>query len=204
MIRDVSGIWSNRWDAECGQQWVCASLTTFPSESSFKTCQGEHLISFCFLHASNFSPVSPSVWCHMSAWHLPSLCPFLRGISPSVLSTPPLLAVCYSCWSNLENVPNPLSVLLPQRNTKWIRQDYCLPLPPPSRPPPLRLLLHAVTLSSSTYLSLFYDHLSLDILLFISRIKAIALSRWQTSSNIRLVTDALTGPVNHRTESTVN
>lgn len=45
---------------------------------------------------------------------------------PLVPFTPLLLAVCYSCWSNLENVPNPLSVLLPQRNTKWIRRDYRL------------------------------------------------------------------------------
>lgn len=52
-------------------------------------------------------------------------------VCPLVLSAIPLLGVCYSCWSNLENVPNPLSVLLPQRNTKWIRQDYRLPLPPP-------------------------------------------------------------------------
>lgn len=83
----------------------------------------------------------------------PSFMPPL-SVCPLVPSTPPLLAVCYSCWSNLENVPNPLSVLLPQRNTKWIRQDYRLPLPPPppSRLPlPPLLLLRAVTLSSSSH-----------------------------------------------------
>lgn len=116
---------------------------------------------------------------------VPPLC-----VCPLVPSTIPLLAVCYSCWSNLENVPNPLSVLLPQRNTKWIRRDYHLPLPP-SRPPlprpPLLLpRLQAVTLSSSShfpYLFTCYVHLSPDISLFIGRIKAFSLFRWQIGSN---------------------
>lgn len=106
---------------------------------------------------------------------------------------PYLLAVCYSCWSNLENVPNPLSVLLPQRNTKWIRLDYCLPLPPSHSPPPSRsppplplLLLQAITLSSSSHfpnLATCYGHLSPDISFFIRRIKAFSLFRWQIGSN---------------------
>lgn len=79
-------------------------------------------------------------------------------VPPCLFSfTPPLHAVCYSCWSNFKNVPNPLSVLLPQRNTKWIRRDYCLPLPP-SRPPLPLLLLWAAALSSSSPSSLDFSH----------------------------------------------
>ena len=124
-------------------------------------------------------------------------------LSRCVPSTLPLLAVCYSCWSNLENVPNPLSVLRPQRNIKWIRQDYRLPLapPPPSRPPLPLLHLCAVTLLIiPPPLSLHsHVHLSPDISLFIGRIKAFSLSRWQIGSNVPPATDALAGPVHHGT-----
>lgn len=102
------------------------------------------------------------------------IAPYLLGAtSPSVppcsCHSAPLLAVCYSCWSNLEYVPNPLSILPSQHNAKWIRRDYCLRLPHPP-------LLHTVTLSSSlTFMSIFL----MMFLVFINRIEVSALSRWQ-------------------------
>lgn len=117
---------------------------------------------------------------------LPSalMCSVPCATSPSLPlhpSAPPLLAVCYSCWSNLENVPNPLSVLLPQRNTKWIRQDYCLPLPPfPPPSHPLHIRCHSFLIISS----LVCLYLSQDMSLFIARIKAFFLCRWQIGSNV--------------------
>lgn len=90
------------------------------------------------------------------------LCPEVPPTSPRVppgSSVPPLLSVCYSCWSNLENVPNPLSVLLPQHNTKWIRQDYCLPLPP-SCPLPLHPCCHSLLIISKLVCLCFSGHVS--------------------------------------------
>lgn len=129
-------------------------------------------------------------------------------VCPLIPSTIPLIAVCYSCWSNLENVPNPLSVLPPQRNTKWIRRDYRLPLPPPRPPlPPLLPLPRAVTLSSSPhvpYLSTCCVCLSPDTSLFIGRIKTFSIFRCQLVPMSPLVTDALTGPVHYGTWSIIN
>lgn len=107
-------------------------------------------------------------------------------VCPLEPSAIPLLAVCYSCWSNLENVPNPLSVLLPQRNTKWIRRDYRLPLPPPlpsssssSSPSchsPLSIPLAPVrALVAPIFLRTF--------LIFIGRIKAFSLFGRQIGSS---------------------
>lgn len=126
-------------------------------QQTFLSCQ----FPLCM---SDISCVPPCLHMFPPSCHLPSSdLSFVPSfpVCPLVPSTLPLLAVCYSCWSNLENVPNPLSVLLPQRNTKWIRQDYNLPLPPPPYRPPLPpppLLLCAVTLFSSShfpYLSIY-------------------------------------------------
>lgn len=123
-------------------------LTSFPLHVTY-------LFSLCtllFLPSSHmFLPSRRLPSSDPSSPPPPPVCPF-------VPSSPPLLAVCYSCWSNLENVPNPLSVLLPQRNTKWIRWDYCLPLPPPSRPPlPLHPRHHS---RSSSLCPSFCGHFS--------------------------------------------
>lgn len=124
-------------------------------------------------------------FCHLFSCQHPLLVTSIRSQMPLVSFTTPLHTVCYSCWFNFKNVPNPLSVLLPQRNTKWIRQDYCLPLPPVSLSLPL-FLLWAVALSSSSSTSW---HLPPSVMPFSSW---NFFSRWLTGS---MVTEDLTGPL---------